>query len=182
MATRNPAPPAEAVSADPHWEAKLAKLRARTRPTVTLTICDDEDLKQAAATARFMEQQAKAAAEASPENEVLQAAQEEATVRLVEAQAALEEGSVPLRFQALPRNAFRELVAAHPPTEEQAQDRWDYNIDTMGPVLVAAASLDPLTEEDAAQFLSDWSKAEAERLLDVVLRLQQTERMDLGKG
>ncbi|MFD8470424.1 hypothetical protein ACFV10_35565 [Streptomyces cyaneofuscatus] len=182
MTARKPAPPAEAVAADPHWEAKLAKLRQRTRPTVTLTICDDDDLKQSVATARFMEQQAKAAAEDAPDNEVLQSAHQDAVERLTEAQAALDEASVVLRFQALPRSAFKELVAAHPPTEEQIQDNWDFNVDTMGPVLLAAASLDPLSEKDAALFLSDWSHAEAERLLRVALGLQQAERMDLGKG
>ncbi|MFJ9988565.1 hypothetical protein ACIQUD_31910 [Streptomyces globisporus] len=182
MTTRKPAPPAEAVAADAHWQAKLAKLRARTRPTVTLTICDDEDLKKAAATARFLEQQAKEAAEKNPGDKASQAAAKAASEHLASAQAALDEASVELRFQALPRNDFRELLAAHPPTEEQADKGYDHNPDTMAPVLIAAASLDPLTEEDATDFLADWSQAEGERLYAAALRVQQTDRMDLGKG
>ncbi|MFH9236031.1 hypothetical protein [Streptomyces globisporus] len=182
MTTRKPAPPAEAVATDAHWQAKLAKLRARTRPTVTLTICDDEDLKKAAATARFLEQQAKEAAEKNPGDKASQAAAKAASEHLASAQAALDEASVELRFQALPRNDFRELLAAHPPTEEQADKGYDHNPDTMAPVLIATASLDPLTEEDATDFLADWSQAEGERLYAAALRVQQTDRMDLGKG
>ncbi|MEU8101743.1 hypothetical protein [Streptomyces rubiginosohelvolus] len=182
MTARRTAPPAAAVAADAHWEAKLAKLRARTRPTVTLTICDDEDLKQEAATARFMEQKAKAAAEAAPSDKTLQAAAIEAEKRLAEAQAALDEASIPLRFQALPRDAYKELVAAHPPTEEQVGEGYDYNPDTMGPILIATACLDPITEEDARTFLTEWSQGEAESLLKVALSVQRKERMDMGKG
>ncbi|MGO1025562.1 hypothetical protein ACTOXX_33865 [Streptomyces rubiginosohelvolus] len=182
MTARTPAPPAEAVAADAHWQAKLAKLRARTRPTVALTICDDEELKKAAATARFLEQQAKEAAEQKPGDKASQAAAKAASEHLASAQAALDEASVELRFQALPRSDFRELLAAHPPTEEQADKGYDHNPDTMAPVLIATASLDPLTEEDAAQFLADWSQAEGERLYSAALRVQQTDRMDLGKG
>ncbi|MFE3381649.1 hypothetical protein [Streptomyces anulatus] len=182
MTTRKPAPPADTVAADAHWQAKLAKLRARTRPTVTLTICDDDDLKKAAATARFLEQQAKDTAEKNPDDNAAQAAAAAAAEHLAAVQADLDQASVELRFQALPRSAFRELLDAHPPTEEQADKNYDHNPDTMAPVLIAAASLDPLTEEDAAQFLADWSPAEGERLYAAALRVQQADRMDLGKG
>ncbi|MFF2864502.1 hypothetical protein ACFVSX_32060 [Streptomyces rubiginosohelvolus] len=182
MTARRTTPPAAAVAADAHWEAKLAKLRARTRPTVTLTICDDEDLKKAAATARILDQDAQNTAEQNPRDKTAQDAARRTAASLETAQAALDEASVRLRFQALPRTAFRELLAAHPPTEEQVDKGYDHNPDTMAPVLIAAASLDPLTEEDAAQFLADWSQAEGERLYAAALRVQQTDRMDLGKG
>ncbi|MFD4795887.1 hypothetical protein [Streptomyces anulatus] len=181
MTARKPAPPADAVAADAHWASKLAKLRARTRPTVTLTICDDDDLKRAAATARFLEQQAKDTAETNPDDKAAQAAATAAAERLAAAQADLDEAAVQLRFQALPRNEFRELLAAHPPTEEQAGKGYDYNPDTMAPILIAAASLDPLTEEDAAAFLAEWSQAEGDALVSAALRVQQADRMDLGK-
>ncbi|MFE9461716.1 hypothetical protein [Streptomyces californicus] len=182
MTARKPAPPAEAVAADAHWEAKRAKLRARTRPTVTLTICDDDDLKKAAATAQLLEEQAQETAEKNPGDKTAQAAAKAAADHLASAQAALDEASIELRFQALPRNEFRELLAAHPPTEDQAGKGYDYNPDTMAPVLIAAASLDPLTEEDATEFLDNWSQAEGERLYAAALRVQQADRMDLGKG
>jgi hypothetical protein len=180
--TTTPAPPADAVNADAHWKAKLEKLRARTRPTLTLTICDDEDIKQAATKARYVEQQAVIAAQYDPKNREAQTAAKKASEALADAQRAFDAASITLHFQALPRDDFKELLAAHPPTESQVEEGYDYNPDTMGPVLIAASCLDPITEQDAAQFLTDWSKAEAETLLNTALAVQRKERMDLGKG
>lgn len=180
--TTQPAPPAAAVAGDAHWAAKLDRLRARTRPVLTLTICDSADAKRAVAQARFAEQQAKADADRSPEDAAAQAALRAASTWLADAQAALDAVSIELRFQALDRKTYKDLLAAHRPTEEQAEDGYDFNVDTLGPVLVAASSMDGLTEEDAAQFLSDWSQAEGEKLLTTVFGVQREERMDLGKG
>ncbi|WP_097964952.1 hypothetical protein [Streptomyces sp. or20] len=180
--TAAPTPPAAAVAADAHWAATRERLRARARPVLKLTICDDDDAKQAVHTARIVERQAKNEADRAPEDEAAQAAHREAAAALDAAQAALDAASIPLRFQALDRKTYQALLAAHRPTEEQAEDGYDFNLDTLGPVLIAAASLDGITEEDAQTFLDDWSKAEAEKLLNTAFGVQREERMDLGKG
>lgn len=177
-----PVPPAAAVSQDAHWAKTRERLLARTRPVLKLTICDDDDAKRAVNAARFVEQQTKVAAENSPEGEAAQAAHREAVATVEDAQAALEAVSIQLRFQALDRKTYKALLAAHPPTEEQAEEGYDFNLDTLGPVLIAAASLDGITEEDAQTFLDDWATAEATKLLDTAFGVQREERMDLGKG
>ncbi|MFG2540679.1 hypothetical protein ACGFU4_36115 [Streptomyces sp. NPDC048511] len=180
--TTAPTPPAAAVAQDPHWAATREKLLARTRPVLKLTICDDEAAKRAVNAARYVEQQAKLAADSSPEDEAAQAAHQAAARELADAQSALDAASIPLRFQALDRKTYKALLAAHRPTEEQAEEGYDFNLDTLAPVLIAAASLDGITEEDAQTFLDDWSKAEAEALLNTAFGVQREERMDLGKG
>jgi len=180
--TAAPVPPAAAVAQDAHWAATRERLLARTRPVLKLTICDDDDAKRAVNAARFAEQQAKDAAESSPEDEATQAAHREAATALTDAQAALDAVSIQLRFQALDRKTYKALLAAHPPTEEQAEDGYDFNLDTLAPVLIAASSLDGITEEDAQTFLDDWATAEATKLLDTAFGVQREERMDLGKG
>ncbi|WP_097865815.1 hypothetical protein [Streptomyces sp. rh34] len=180
--TAAPKPPAAAVAQDAHWAATRERLLARARPVLKLTICDDDGAKQAVYAARAAELEAKGEAERSPEDEAAQAAHRVAAAALADAQAALDAVSIPLRFQALDRKTYKELLAAHRPTEEQAEDGYDFNLDTLGPVLIAAASLDGITEEDAQTFLDDWSKAEAESLLNTAFGVQREERMDLGKG
>ncbi|MER6602608.1 hypothetical protein [Streptomyces parvus] len=180
--TTAPTPPAAAVAADAHWAATRERLMARARPVLKLTICDDNEAKQALNNARYLEQQAKSEAERNPDDEAAQAAHRAAVTAQNDAQAALDAVSIPLRFQALDRKTYKELLAAHRPTEEQAEDGYDFNLDTLGPVLIAASSLDGITEEDAATFLDTWANAEAEALLNTAFGVQREDRMDLGKG
>lgn len=176
-----PAPP-HAATAEADRAAIRERLRARTRPVLKLTICDDEDVKLALNTARFVEQRAKEVAERLPDDDAAQATHRAAVTELADAQAAFDAVSIPLRFQALDRATYKTLLAAHPPTEEQAEDGYDFNVDTLGPVLIAASSLDGITEEDAQAYLTDWATAEATKLLDTAFGVQRAERMDLGKG
>ncbi|MFB7222472.1 hypothetical protein [Streptomyces sp. NPDC056227] len=180
--TAAPKPPAAALAADAHWAATRERLLNRTRPTVRLTICDDHDAKEALAEAHFVRQRAQAAVDRDSEDEAAKATLGEAAAGLAQAQAAFDKASIVLRFQALDRKTYKEFLAAHPPTEDQAEDGYAFNLDTLGPVLIAASSRDGISEEDAAQFLDDWSQAEAEALLNTAFGVQREDRMDLGKG
>lgn len=174
--------PAETLADVPAGATTREKLRARTRPILKLTICDNEEAKRALNAARFVEQRAKDAAEHLPDDELAQATYQAATTELADAQAAFDAASIPLRFQALDRKTYKALVAAHPPTEEQAEEGYDFNLDTLGPIIIAASSLDGITEDDAHGYLDDWATAEASKLLDTAFGVQREERMDLGKG
>lgn len=171
-----PAPPAAAVAADPHWNATLERLRNRQRPVVHIRICDDQDAKVALLEAM----RAKARLEAAEGTTA--ADLKKATDDVTAAQANVSEATITLGFQALDRKSFKALLAEHRPTEEQAEDGYDYNPDTLGPVLIAASSMDGITEEDARFFLEDWAQAEGEGLLNTVFNVQHAERMELGKG
>ncbi|WP_330479862.1 hypothetical protein OG301_39305 (plasmid) [Streptomyces platensis] len=174
-------PPAEAVAKDVHWATTLDRLRARQRPTATLRICDDQDAKMNLAEAqaeqrrlqRFHEGETTAAAKK---------ALRDAETAVTRAQAAVDDASIVLTFRALERTALDALKRAHPPTEEQAEDGFEINADTLGPALVAASNTDGMTEEQAGEFLDTWSDAEAGALFSTAWNVQLESRLDLGKG
>lgn len=177
-----PTPPPAAVAADAHWTATRDKLRRRHRPTATMTICDDHTVKQNLDDARRAQRRAALQLEADPDNQVLQAALTGADERLAAAQTAFDEAAIVLRFQALERPAFEDLKKAHPPTEEQAEDGLITNPEAIGPPLIAAASLDGITEDDARYYLDTWAESEAAQLFQTAWDVQGIVRFDVGKG
>ncbi|THA29179.1 hypothetical protein E6R18_25035 [Streptomyces sp. A1277] len=177
-----PAPPAAAVAADAHWAATQERLRARTRPTAKLTICDDLDVKKGLEVARYTLRRLEDQAKESPDDKAAQAAVVSARADLEAAQAAFDEVAIVLTFRALPRKAFEALKRAHPATEEQAEDDLEFDVDSLGPELVSASSVDGITVEDARDYLDTWGEAEAAELFGTAWGVQQTTRMDLGKG
>lgn len=184
MPARNatkPQPPANAVAQDAHWSSTLDKLRNRQRPTATLTICDDQDVKDRLTEAKKDADRVRAHAHSHPSDEAAQLLAD-AESELAKAQAAFDEVAIVLRFQALKRGDFDDLKAAHPPTEAQADEGEPVNVETLGPVLIAAASLDGMTVEDAQELLEEWSAAEGAQLFYTAWNVQHHSRQDLGKG
>lgn len=182
MTTTKPAPPQNAVDRDPHWAATRARLAARQRPTLTMTICDDQTVKDRLATAQYTERRAKAALDDAPDDKGLQKTLTTAQAELKAAQQAFDQAAIVLRFQALRRPDFEALKKAHPATEEQGEDGLQFNPETLGPELIAASSLDGITVEEAAEYLTDWSEGEAALLFDTAWQVQGETRADLGKG
>lgn len=181
-AQTKPEPPTAAVAADAHWAATRERLRNRQRPTSKMTICDDEDAKTALSQAKFRLERIKAAAEDAdtPDNQAALAA---AQADLEAAQAAFDNAAIVLRFQALERKPYMELIQAHPPTEEQAEDGSPWNENTFCPALIAAASLNGITEEDAAHYMEEWAQGEAVTLWNTAYGVQtDVSRLDVGKG
>jgi hypothetical protein len=177
-----PEPPAQAVARDAHWTSTRERLAARTRPTAKMTICDDHTVKENLARAQYAARvaQAKVDDQDTPEN---RAAADTATQALEQAQAAFDETAIILRFQALERPVLEQLKKAHPPTEEQAEDGFVFNVETFAPVLIAASSLDGMTEDDARRYLDTWSEAEAVTLWNTAFGVQgDASRLDVGKG
>lgn len=182
MTTTKPAPPQTAVDRDPHWAATRNRLAARARPILTMTICDDTDVKQRLATAQYTERRAKAALEDAPDDKDLKKVLATAQAETEAAQAAFDEAAIVLRFQALRRPDFEALKKAHPATEEQAEDGMQFNPESLGPELIAAASLDGITVDEATEYLTEWSEGEAALLFDTAWQVQGETRADLGKG
>ena len=172
--TASVTPPPAAVARDPHWAAKVERLRARKRPTAKLEICDDDAIRQALARARAEHDMALSVGDEDSQKTTAQA--------LEAAQAAFDEVGITLLFQALPSPEFEALKKAHPPTEEQAEDGQVINLDSLGPELVARSSVDGLTVEDAADFLDTWGTGEATQLFLTAWNVQTHVRSDLGKG
>ncbi|MDK0525008.1 hypothetical protein [Streptomyces sp. ML-6] len=180
--TTTPAPPAAAVTKDAHWAATRERLRNRTRATVALTICDDLDARVALESAKHTLRRIKAAAEERIDDATGPEAIAAAEKDVADAQEAYDAAAIVLRFQALPRLEFEALRKSHPATEEQAEDGHDINVESLGPELIAAASVDGMTVEDAREYLDTWSEAEAAALFNAAWGVQETARMDLGKG
>jgi hypothetical protein len=177
-----PEPPAQAVARDAHWAATRERLAARVRPTAKMTICDDHTVKETLARAQYASRVAQSALEDQDTPET-QAAADTATRALEAAQAAFDETAIVLRFQALERPVLEQLKKDHPPTEEQAEEGFVFNVDTFAPVLIAAASLDGITETDARDYLDTWSEAEAVTLWNTAYGVQgDASRLDVGKG
>ena len=177
-----PQPPQNAVDRDPHWTATRARLAARQRPVLKMTICDDQTVKDRLANAQYTERRARIASEANPDDKDLKKALTMAEKELAEAQQAFDEAAIVLRFQALRRPDFEELKRKHPATEEQAEDGMQFNPETLGPVLISQSSLDGITEEEAAEYLTEWGEGEAAQLFDTAWNVQGETRADLGKG
>ncbi|MEU9703106.1 hypothetical protein [Streptomyces sp. NPDC047981] len=158
------------------------RLLARQRPTLKMTICDDLQLKADLEAARYALRRIKGEAADDPDNANLKVAVAVAEQDVAEAQAAFDAAAIVLRFEALPRPAFEALKKAHRPTEAQSEDGFEVNIDTLAPELVAAASLDGLTVDDARTFLDTWAEGEAALLFNTAWGVQNETRADVGKG
>ncbi|PZT71502.1 hypothetical protein [Streptomyces sp. AC1-42T] len=175
-------PPAAAVAADAHWSAKMGRLRARKAAEVPLYLWQDPEIRDAFEAARRDAHNARQLAESDPANKTLKQEAEEAAAALKEARAAYEADCEVLMFRALPGDAFSDLVKEHPPTEEQAEGGSDWNEDTFPAALIAAANVDGMTEDDAADLLATWGMADRVDLFQAALAAQNTKRSDWGKG
>ncbi|WP_392839716.1 hypothetical protein [Streptomyces sp. LN500] len=175
-------PPAAAVAKDAHWSAKMARLRARKLPERTLSICDDQDAKTAVTEAALNLAKARAGALAECTEQGIREEQRDAWVAsnpqvlaadsgLTQAQDALADATLTLR--AVPRPVWEQLLRDHAPSEAQADQGMEYNVDTFPAALISACHV----ERDAGG-----ADAEAKALFTVALVINQTLRADLGKG
>lgn len=177
-----PEPPASAVASDAHWTATRERLRNRQRPIANLVICDDTDIKKALEEAKFLVRRLTASLETEPDDADLKKDAAAAQKALEKAQADFDQEAIVLRFQALRRPDWEDLKKEHPPTEEQAEESLVVNVETLGPQLIAASSMDGITVDDAKYFLTEWSEGEASALFNTAWNVQSGARMDVGKG
>ncbi|MER7047953.1 hypothetical protein [Streptomyces jumonjinensis] len=182
MARTTTASDTAAPSAEAAWAAKMERLRRRVRPRKQLRICDDDTLRTAVTAAEKSAERARFLAEAAPDDQraARHAAKEEAALQ--EARDELDAASDFLTFLALPRPTLEDLLGDHPPTAKQAEDGSVFNPDTFPAALIAASSLDGMSEEEAAELLTSWSAPDANALWEAAWQVQQETRIDLGKG
>ncbi len=109
------------------------------------------------------------------------------------ARKALETETVEMRFRALGRKRYDELVRAHPPADIKAEDGTvkkstdPYEYETFAPALVAASCVEPGMTEDQVQTLFDeWNAAEVMELwvaaLSVNTQRRVVEFVDFSNG
>lgn len=81
-------------------------------------------------------------------------------------------GTAELKFRALPRRAYRDLLDAHPSTEEGT----DWNMETFPPALIAACSIDPVfTVEQATEMWEEWESGELGRMFLLCWQLNENQ-------
>ncbi|ORT54302.1 hypothetical protein BKD26_35900 [Streptomyces sp. CB03238] len=160
----------------------MERLRRRRKAQNRLRICDDDQLRQRVEEAAQRAQRARIFAEASPDDESAQQRAAEAEAAAKQARAELDAASEFLTFRALPRPVLEELISEHPPTEQQAEEGAIFNADTFPAALVAAASVDGMSREEAEELLNGWSAPDANALWDAAWQIQQESRVELGKG
>jgi hypothetical protein len=193
MTTTFVEPPADAVARDPHWAAKMARLRARRLPERAVSFLDDQDLKQRVTDVALDMAKARTSAVGRASDMEVPADEREswalaqpdvlaAQAALDAARLALAAGTLKLTFRALPRPAWEQLLREHAPTEEQADLGHEYNVETFPAALVSASSVDGMSEAEAQELLDSWSDADAKALFTAALLVNQTMRADLGKG
>ncbi|MFD3618720.1 hypothetical protein ACFWWT_26465 [Streptomyces sp. NPDC058676] len=195
-------PPPAAVAKDAHWAAKMARLRARTLPERTLSICDDTGVKRDVTDAALALAKARTRATAEGIEQGVPEAQREEWVTsqpdvlaadsaLDAAQRAQDDATITLTYRALPRPVWEQLLRDHPPTESQAEQGMEYNVETFPAALISACHIERdadgtvvegMTEADAQELLDTWPDAEAKALFTAALLVNQTLRSDLGKG
>ncbi|MFF3516120.1 hypothetical protein [Streptomyces sp. NPDC002573] len=200
MTTVNP--PAAAVAKDAHWAAKMARLRARKLPERSLSICDDDSVKTAVTDAALELAKARATAMTECAEQGIREDQRDAWVAsnpqvlaadtaLSDAQDALDAATLKLTFRALPRPVWEQLLREHAPTEAQADQGMEYNVETFPAALVSAChverdetgeTVDGMSVADAQELLDTWADADAKALFTAALLINQTLRADLGKG
>lgn len=176
------------MTSSTNWGALQKRLDGMPKPTRTLTLCADPDIRdrylaakrQHAAAVEYqnaLSADADKQAKAHVDKQVTDAAAE-----LDEAGKAYTANSVTLTFQALDRGQLEELQTQHPALEEDEEQGRDFHFDTFAPALIAAASVDGMPLEYATQAMKTWSWVDAEDLWNAAWAVQQTRRSDLGKG
>ena len=191
-------PPAAAVARDPHWAAKMKRLRDRRPAEQDVTLHDDaavEAVQDAQSEAlrvvngvidewreagKFDETQAtylaqQMAVEADPRVQ----AQRAIVTAAAEAKA---ESDVTFRFRALRGDVWEQLLSEHQPTKDQVDRGEVYNVQTFAPALIAACSLDEITYADVMEWWPNLAQGEQSLLFGACVTINQGARASLGKG
>lgn len=168
----------EAVAA---LEAKQAELSARRERDINLQIVNStETLTRAAAELAVDE----------AHDAELQALRDAVTA----AEKEVQKQTDTYIFRACGRYRFNELVAEHPPTDDDIEQirkesadpnaRPAYSFNTFAPALIAECCIDPkLSIEEATAICQDWNDAEVLELFATALGVNQSRRTgDVGKA
>lgn len=169
------------------WDAIQKRLDGMPKPTQTLHLCANPDVRDRYRTAR----QAAARAEDYEKSlgkdadkdalALVRKQAREAQAELKAATEAYEAATVTLTFQALERGRLEGLIKEHPPFEEEEENGAEYHVDTFAPALIAAASTDDMPLEYAQHAMQAWPLDDWKALWGAAWSVQQRKRSDLGK-
>ncbi|MFI6296861.1 hypothetical protein ACIBEJ_35090 [Nonomuraea sp. NPDC050790] len=135
------------------------------RPEKTVPIClagdlqaEFEDLERDLAIARDQPEEGTLAGGANPL--ATQIAQQ-----IVELRERMREHTTVFRFRGLQRKKFKDLVAAHPPSDEDKDAGNDVDWETFGVALVSACAVEPqMSVEQAGELADELTQAQWDSL------------------
>lgn len=181
------APKKEDVDPSNFLEVSGAELlKMKQAPTDELKVCIDAEASVAL-------ERAKAAEMSARQKWMLKKTKlreqdlKDAEADLEAAKAAADAQTVIMKFRALGRKAYSDLLKAHPPTEEHQKEfdaqlashgmeprKLEHSLDSFPPALIAATLFEPkLTEKQAAEMWEEWSEAETEAIFARALAVQK---------
>jgi gas vesicle protein len=172
------------------WDAIQKKLDSMPKPTQTLHLCSDPEIRdryqQAKQVAQRAEDHLKSLSKDADKDALALVRKQtrEAQDALAKAQADYDEHTVVLTFQALERGALEALIKEHPPTEEDEErdNNAEFHFNTFAPALLAASSVDGMPVEYAQHAMQTWALDDWKSLWGAAWLVQQRKRTDLGKG
>jgi hypothetical protein len=106
----------------------------------------------------------------------------EAAQRAAAADAKRKAAEVRIHLRALPPDVYDALQLQHPPTDEQEKRGMIWNPHTFFPALLAACSVKPLSEEQAAAIISAGNAGDVAKMMGVCRTLNEHSALSLGKG
>lgn len=168
------------------WDAIQKRLDAMPKPTQTLRLCADPDVRDRYRTARQAAARAEDYEKSLPKDldkDTLALAKKqtrETQAELKTATEAYEAATVTLTFHALERGRLEALINEHPPLEDEEHNA-EFHVDTFAPALIAAASADGMPIEYAQQAMQAWPLDDWKALWGAAWSVQQRKRSDLGK-
>lgn len=156
------------------------RLRNRQLPQATVGIRLDwsEESYTLLAKADIAEERLRLAAESDPDMDLLRTSAEEARARA-------DEFYEMLTVKALPATDFENLVALHPPDEEQQKTGFSFNRHTFFPALLASCVEGTETEEEWSEMIQSGALVAGElgTLIGVAMSLNdRSPSVTLGKG
>ncbi|WP_446458660.1 hypothetical protein [Streptomyces rochei] len=172
------------------WETIQKRLDGMPKPTQVLRLCADPDVRDRYQTAKQAAQRAEDYLKSLGKDAdkdalaVVRKQTRQAQDELKAASEAYEATTVTLTFRALERGELRDLIAEHPPTEEDEEQDGaaEFHFDTFAPALIAAASTDGMPLEYAQDAMQTWALDDWKALWGAAWSVQQRKRSDLGKG
>lgn len=104
--------------------------------------------------------------------------------KIAERIAALQEemrgATVDFHLQGLSRPEWNQLVADHPPTEDQRAEGYVYDVDVLPENLVRRCLIDPVpTDDEWANVLAKITSGQFEGLVEVAMALSRTKVVDV---
>ncbi|MFE0206992.1 hypothetical protein [Streptomyces sp. NPDC058985] len=173
------------------WDAIQKQLDGMPKPTQVLRLCADPDVRDRYQAAKQNADRAQDYADAvgkdkNADKEALALVRKQARDEqnaLAAAREEYERATVTLTFRAIEHGELRELLAKHPPTEEDEAENSsaEFHHDTFAPALIAAANTDGMPLEYAQQAMTTWPLEDWRALWGAAWSVQQRKRTDLGK-